>query len=203
MRRVILAVIAAGLAGCGGGDGALVAFGHSFVEGGQAGAGTPWVLRAAGELGLAADNRGVGGAESPAVAGVVAEYAPDPDDTVVIEAALNDARRLGRRGLRRYEASLERMLDHLTSSGVPPEIILVADPPIVAWDGYPPHDEGSARVLDAYNRVAAEVAQRHGADVADVGAEWDPAQHILRTDGVHPNDRGQQLIADAVVDEAR
>lgn len=203
MRRVILAVLAAALAGCGGEDGSLVAFGHSFVEGGQPGTGPAWASRAAGELGLVADNRGVSGAESPAIAEVVVQYTPDPDDTVAIEAALNDARRLGRAGLPRYEASLEEMLDHLTRGGTRPEIVLVADPPIVAWDAYPPYDDGSARVLAAYNRVTAEVAARHGADLAGVPAEWDPAEHILRADGVHPNDRGQQLLAEAVADEAR
>jgi len=145
-------------------------------------------------------NEGVGGSESPDVARTVLAYAPRPGDVVAIEATLNDVRRLGDTdaGRARYRVALDEMLRHLARAPSPPIVLLLLDPPITAWTGYPGHERGSIAALAAYATVACEVAAEHKAQVVELRAGWNLAEH-LSFDGVHPSTAGMQHIADAVV----
>lgn len=201
VRRIALVglVIAAG---CGTTDHRprLVTFGHSWVDGGAAGGPkTPWPDRTAKALDRHLDNEGVSATESPQVAKVVAAYQPRRGDDVVIECALNDLRRQGTSpaGVRRYTAALDRMLRHL--HGV--RTLLAMDPPIVGWRNGPraSYNHGSPAALRVYRAATRRVARRFRVRLVDLGADgWDARADTIPGEGIHPNERGTQLVADRV-----
>ncbi|MGI8622757.1 MAG: hypothetical protein ACR2NB_04530 [Solirubrobacteraceae bacterium] len=84
-------------------------------------------------------------------------YRPRPTDVVVVEPALNDVRHRGTAGLRRYRRSLGDMLSHLSQAARPGDVLVLVDPPIVAWRRYAPYDHGS-RALRAYREATRRVA---------------------------------------------
>lgn len=202
--RALAIAVCAALAGCGaegpavGAPERVVTFGHSFVQGRYPDRTiTPWPDRVAAHLGAPLSNRGVGGSESPAIAARVDAYEPRAGDVVVVEAALNDVRHLGRSGLPRYRRSLTRILERLTRSGERPRVAILIDPPIVAWKRYPPHDDGSPAALAEYGRATRALAARHHVRVIDLGRSWDPSRYVA-SDGVHPNEAGTERIATLV-----
>jgi lysophospholipase L1-like esterase len=115
-------------------------------------------------------------------------------DVIVLELgiqALNGSDRLAAVDealFRRYYAML---LDEATDRA--PTVIAVNIP----WLDWGPE---KAKRAEAYNRVIAEEAARHGAAVADV---WGPLQSCglacIGEDKFHPNDQGHHLIAEQVL----
>jgi hypothetical protein len=84
----------------------------------------------------------------------------------------------------------------LTPASDPPLVVLMADPPILAWGSFPPHDKGSTVASRAYantlRRATATVSPR--ALTVDPSPGWDP-QAMIGIDGVHPDDAGQAHLA--------
>lgn len=177
----------------------LVTFGHSYVKGRFPDPSvTPWPEQVATRRGLRLSNRAVDGATSPDVARSVNRYAAGPRDTVVIEAAVNDVGRHGIAGLAGYRAALRTMLRHLTRTGRPRQIILVADPPVASFAAFAPSRTGANVVLRRYARTTNGVARAFRVTFVDLGCGWDPQQDLSSVDGLHPSPDGTAFIADAV-----
>ncbi len=183
---------------------ALVAFGHSFVSGNAPGAPkTAWPARAARELGVCEDNRGVAGSGSGSTAGYVAGYAPAKQDVVVVQTILNDIFVTGVRGLADFRKQLDGMLKHLTTSDEQPKrVVLLIDPPPAAWTNRPgqapPYVHGSDGTLDQYADALKDVAEDYGGvKVVDLRRGWDPDRDEL-PDKLHPNEAGTARIAQLV-----
>lgn len=85
----------------------------------------------------------------------------------------------------------------LPESAAPPQVLVVKDPGIIAWDLYAPFDQGSAAALDAYNDAIDTVAAGFPNVTVVTVPGWDLAT-MAGPDGVHPNERGHAQIADAV-----
>jgi len=53
---------------------------------------------------------------------------------------------------------------------------------------------------DAYNRALASLAAERGAVYVDPGITWNASRELFAADGVHLNDAGTRVVADAVLD---
>jgi maltose O-acetyltransferase len=182
------------LVGCGGSRKAerLVVFGHSYVEGVPPV--TSWATRVAVAQDLPLINQGHHGDGCAATSSIAQSYEARDTDVVVIEDAINDTRRDGIGGVDKYETCLTRLVRHVQVGG-PLRVVLVADPPIVAWNVGP--QNGSDAASKAYGRATAEVAKRTGARFVDLSIGWVKARDIT-ADGIHPSDAGAARISDAV-----
>ncbi|MEP6649667.1 MAG: SGNH/GDSL hydrolase family protein, partial [Lapillicoccus sp.] len=79
-------------------------------------------------------------------------------------------------------------------AAAPDAVVLLVEQ--LDYGGYPPHDQGSALVFDAYNRRMALVADQHPRAVLVHVDGWDPTT-MLDDDTVHPNDLGHATLAAA------
>jgi lysophospholipase L1-like esterase len=183
----------------------MTAYGHSWVAGEAASDDAhAFVALAAAELGLEADNRGVGGSHSPATARVVAEDPPTGSAVVVVMTGLNDLRAAGTdpAGPRQYADALHAILRTVRTSAPDAVVVAVEQPHLAVYDRHPPHDRGSSDLVDAYDRVLRDVVAAHpGTRLATVPG-WDPGT-MLAADTVHPDDLGHAVLARAVVDAVR
>jgi lysophospholipase L1-like esterase len=184
--------------------GTLIAYGHSWVAGEAAtSAARGFVETAARVLGLAADNRGVGGSHAPDTAGLVSGDPPPAADVYVVMTGLNDARSVGDSpdALARYAGALQTIFARLGRAAPGAPVIAIAQPPLLDYSLHPPHDRGSDEILLAYNEQLRTVAGRHPQVVVAEVSAWDPAT-MLDEDTVHPNDAGHAELARAVVEAA-
>jgi len=174
----------------------LVTFGHSIVAG-IGNPARPWPPRVAERLAVPLENRGVGGAEAPDLARVVRAYRPRPGDVAVVQIGINDVLRHGLGGLPAFRAGLGDALSRLSRGLGSGRVACAFDAPIAAWRGTPftgpSFDRGSDEALAAYRRVAREIADARGVRFVDLGEGWDLADVV---DGLHPDERGTQAIAD-------
>ncbi|MET9018552.1 glycoside hydrolase domain-containing protein [Actinopolymorpha sp. NPDC004070] len=187
--------------------GRLLTFGHSYVAG--LGASRPdrsWAATVAAHTCRPLTNRAVSGSLSAQTEEEILAAAPafQPTDVVVVETGINDVRLYGPdpQRLSEYRSHLRTIVSHVRTAetGRPVPVVLVADPGIAptAWEQYAPYDKGSQQVADEYAQAVLDVAGEFpNARAEDVRGAWSPARHIA-ADGVHPNDAGHALIADAM-----
>jgi lysophospholipase L1-like esterase len=100
--------------------------------------------------------------------------------------------------------SAPMFLDCFLFPGAAPRspLVLVTDCPITAWSGFAPFNQGSEYALAAYRgALAAVAADFPSVRVADPRPAWNTAT-MLGPDGVHPNDLGHSVIADAAASAA-
>jgi lysophospholipase L1-like esterase len=177
----------------------LLCFGDSITSG--AGASTPALAYAslvAAALGRQLDNRAIGAslierqlreAIRPAV---IART-----DVVLFVTGYNDMR--AGTPLDRYRPMLAEALALLRASGA---LVVVGTCPRMTEAGYaaygPEWNHGSDQAVAAYNVVIAETATRYGCRIAYTERMYDPWN--VTSDMVHPNDRGHQQIAQAMLE---
>ncbi len=117
-----------------------------------------------------------------------------------------------------YEANLRFFCRELQKRNVR---VLLATPPPFRWTdalrkmyGKPPYDpddpEGFSVLIVHYAAAARKVAEEEGATLIDVWAaferydeEEDQSMDDLFLDGMHPNERGQKIIAELLLDVLR
>ncbi|TDE01989.1 GDSL-type esterase/lipase family protein [Jiangella asiatica] len=177
----------------------LTAYGHSWVGGaGASSVATRLVNLTARALGLDADNRGVSGTASTETAELVRRQPPPPAAAFLIMTGLNDARLNGLSpdGIDRYRAALSEIVTAVTTAAPGAYVVLVEQPRLLDYSGYPPHDRGSDDAVDRYNDVLREVAARFDRAIAARVDGWDPYT-MLDDDAVHPNDAGHDAVARA------
>lgn len=182
----------------------LYTFGHSYVAG--LGASRPdkaWASLVATGTCRSLVNRAGSGDISAETVNRVLMAAGDlrPTDVAIVETGINDVRLFGPDAglLDRYGQHISDILTHLKATGGPIPVVLVADPGIApsAWSAYAPYNRGSQAVANAYVQKLTSVARAFpNVTVVDVRETWSTAD--IAGDGVHPNDKGHALIADAV-----
>ena len=145
----------------------------------------------------------------------------DPD-VVVIQFGINDAAvdvwkdppaKESRVSLTDYEANLRHFIDALAKNGA--EVILMTPNPL-RWNkkmremyGKPPYDpddeDGFNAFLKLYAGKVRELAKEKKLPLVDVyrlfeahGAKADQSIDELLLDGIHPNERGQRIVADGL-----
>jgi lysophospholipase L1-like esterase len=179
----------------------LVAFGHSYVMGRYPDPSiTPYPEQVGAALGWEVSNRGVSGTTSDQVEKVVDQYDVSPADTVTIQASLNDVGYRGRGGLERYGKDLRGMLDHLTGGDIRPrQVIVMGDPPVIAWNLYKPVSRGSNLILKDYVALTKRIAKEYRVTYVDLGQGWDPAADLSPIDHIHPGASGTKKIRDKLV----
>jgi lysophospholipase L1-like esterase len=100
-----------------------------------------------------------------------------------------------------FQASLSDVVSSMISSGISADRIILASPPFISdYSSYgPPFNAGSVIKHQEYRNIISAVASTKGTRFIDV-YQW-MADHggaqLLDPDGVHPNDKGHQAIADA------
>lgn len=178
----------------------LAAYGHSWVAG--EGATTPaygFVQQVAAAVGAVPLDRAVGGSSTRDTAVLVGRDGPPAADLYLLMAGLNDARLDGLEAaaLRVYESALQALLGAFRAASPGAPVVMVQQPPLLDYSGYPPHNHGSDAALSAHNRILCRVAAAGGGTVVTI-AGWDPAA-MLDVDAVHPNDAGHAVIAASVL----
>ena len=145
-------------------------------------------------------NLGVGGSSTLEAAALVSRCGVVRAEAYLILTGLNDARLHGTdpAALDAYSSAMETVVTACEAAGPDAVVLLIEQPPLLDYSGYPPHDQGSLPALDAYNRRLALVADRHRQAVLVHVDGWDPAT-MLDDDTVHPNDRGHATLAAAAV----
>ena len=177
----------------------LVAYGHSWVAGEAASRRERRLTHlAAARLGMTPVSVGVGGSSTTDTAGLVRREGAVRADAYLILAGLNDARFHGTdpAALDAYSSALEFVVNACEAAAPDAVVLLVEQPPLLDYDRFPPHDQGSGSAVDAYNRRMADVADRHRQAVLVHVDGWD-ATTMLDEDTVHPNDLGHATIAAA------
>ena len=66
------------------------------------------------------------------------------------------------------------------------------------YDMWPPFDRGSVAATKVFNGVIRDLAQAQGCLLADIWEAQGQADWTVHSDGIHPNDLGQRLIANRV-----
>lgn len=144
-------------------------------------------------------------------------------DLVVIQFGINDSAvdvwkdppaTRSRVSLEDYAANLSNFVDRLIDDGA--TVILMTPNPIRWSDttrklyGKPPYDpsneDGFSQILKLYAEKTRELAAQRHLPLVDVdrlfeayGSEPGHSLDELLLDGMHPNDRGHQMVADALV----
>jgi lysophospholipase L1-like esterase len=178
----------------------LAAYGHSWVAGEAASHADRGLTElAAAHLGMSPVNRGVGGSSAPETAALVLREGVVRANAYLVLMGLNDARLHGSnpRALEAYTSALETVVAAIETAAPDAVVLLVEQPPLLAYGGYPPHHQGSTAAVDEYNRRMEQVAGRHRQAVLVHVDSWD-ATTMLDDDAVHPNDRGHATMAAAV-----
>ena len=179
----------------------LALYGHSWVAGEAASRPERGLGDLVGaHLGMTPINLGVGGSTTLETAALVSRHGIVRAEAFLILTGLNDARLHGTdpAALDAYTSALETVVTACQAAGPDTVVLLIEQPPLLDYSGYPPHDQGSLSALDAYNRRMALVADRHWQAVLVHVDGWDPAT-MLDDDTVHPNDRGHATLAAAAV----
>lgn len=179
----------------------LALYGHSWVAGEAASRPQHRLsdLVAVG-LGMTPVNLGVGGSSTVETAALVSRHGVVPAEAYLVLSGLNDARLHGTdpAALDAYSSALETVVTACEAAAPDAVVLLVEQPPLLDYGGYPPHDKGSPSAVDAYNRRMARAADRHRQAVQVHVGRWD-ATTMLDDDTVHPNDLGHATIAAAAV----
>ena len=205
LRILVAGLLLMALAGCGGngttsaGSGAdfgdnhpnvVVALGDSITEGVDGG-GAPWPGRLGGVSGKTVINAGVGGEPSGGAlsrcGGVLAAYKPG---YLIILTGANDA-------IMGY--STDDAVEHIRAMVQAAKANKTV--PIVAT--LLPMVEGHLIYNSAADRISAgvrSVASSEGVTLVNLNGEFGDPEHQLLSDGLHPNDIGNQIIAMAFND---
>jgi lysophospholipase L1-like esterase len=179
----------------------LVLYGHSWVAGEAA---TRPERRfsevTAASLGMTPVNLGVGGSSTIDTASHVSRHSTPRADAYLLLAGLNDARLNGcdPAALDAYSTALETIVTACEAVSPNAVVLLVAQPPLLDYSGYPPHNRGSDSALAAYNQRLRVVADRHPQAVMVHVDRWEPTT-MLDDDAVHPNDAGHAVLAAAAI----
>ncbi|WP_299166498.1 SGNH/GDSL hydrolase family protein [uncultured Arthrobacter sp.] len=179
----------------------LVSYGHSWVAGdGASFSRTSFAALAARELELALDNRAVGGSSSTATAELVVSSPPPPAPLYVVMTGLNDLRLHGEESfaLSGYSGVLRRILTALRRTSPNSLVVAVAQPYLVDFSLYPPHNRGNNQLVDDYNSVLRRASAEYSFVALAETDHWD-AELMLHEDTVHPNDAGHACLAQAVL----
>lgn len=179
----------------------MVSYGHSWIDGD--GASTPeacLAARAASGLGLQLDNRGVGGSSSTGTAALVRADPPPPAALYLLMTGLNDLRLAGQSpsGLADYAASLHTVFGAFRTAAPEALVVAVAQPPLLDFSLYAPHNQGSNTLVDTYNAALRQAVAGDSRAVLAEAPDWDAAT-MLDDDTVHPNDAGHACLARAVI----
>ncbi|MFX1818583.1 SGNH/GDSL hydrolase family protein [Pseudarthrobacter sp. CC4] len=179
----------------------LLAYGHSWVDGdGATSRSACLAARVARELGLELDNRGVGGSSSTGTAALVRQDPPRPARLYLVMTGLNDLRLGGDSAsvLADYEASLRTVFDAFRLAAADALVVAFAQPHLLDFSLYAPHNLGSNGLVDTYNGVLRQVAADYPRVVVAEATDWD-ARTMLDPDTVHANDAGHECLARAAI----
>ena len=177
----------------------LVLYGHSWVAGEAASRPERRLSDlVAAHLGMTPVNAAIGGSSASQTAALVRRDGVVHGEAYLILAGLNDARLHGTdpTALDAYSSALETVVTACETAAPDAVVLLVEQPPLLDYSRYPPHDQGSAAALAAYNRRMGLTAERHRRAVLVHVDGWDPTT-MLDDDTVHPNDLGHATLAGA------
>ena len=76
-----------------------------------------------------------------------------------------------------------------------PLIVLTTVYYMTGWKSYPPFDQGSVELTEAYNDGIRRLARKEGCVLADVWDAEGQADWLIHPDGVHANTVGNRVIA--------
>lgn len=179
----------------------MVSYGHSWVDGdGASTRASCLAALVAAQLGLELDNRGVGGSSSTGTAALTLAAPPPPAVLYLVMTGLNDLRLGGDApsSLDQYGNALRTILGTIRQSSPDALVAALAQPYLLDFSLYPPHNLGSNALVDTYNAALRKVCAEHRNVVVVEPADWDAAS-MLDPDTVHPNDAGHRCLARAAV----
>ena len=166
------------------------AVGDSITYGGNGG-GAPYPPRLAGITGKTVSNHGVPGAESGDLVGDVGNIlANETPAAVLILLGANDVINGAPHDV--TINNLRSMIQQAKANNTVP-VIATLTPMIYVHDIF----NGSAQELSSLIR---DLASSEGANLVDLESEFGSGEGLLLGDGLHPNEVGNQIIAEAFAD---
>jgi lysophospholipase L1-like esterase len=115
-------------------------------------------------------------------------------DLVVIQYGLNDMRAGTPVGP--FAEVVQDLIDRIRK-GTDAAVMLGNVAHMTAYDGYAPFCAGSDETNHIYNLAIAHLGAANRLPVADVHGAMNHADNMVHPDGVHPNDLGHEVIAQA------
>jgi lysophospholipase L1-like esterase len=115
-------------------------------------------------------------------------------DLVVIQYGLNDMRAGTPLGL--FAEVMQDLIDRI-GKGTRAAMMLGNVAHMTGYGDYAPFCAGSDETNHLYNLAIAHLGAVNGLPVADVHAAMNHADGLVHPDGVHPNDMGHEVIAQA------
>jgi lysophospholipase L1-like esterase len=179
----------------------IVCFGDSITRGG-------YPQRLAARLGdVDVTNAGVNGNTTRmALRRLQKDVLEKRPDVVVIFFGTNDCRLAEPKvhvPLDEYRANLQRMIDQVTGKGA--RVVLCTPPPIDATAYFTRHARapfdaagGLEKVLAGYRQVVLEVGEKNKVPVVDLNQTLAKDLSWRSADGVHPTEKGNDVIAEQV-----
>ena len=120
--------------------------------------------------------------------------AHDPD-LLVISYGLNDAR--GGTPVEMFREELANLVAMIRKACSP--LILLPGPYfMIDYAGYKPFDQATPEVFESFNLVTKQVADANDCLCCDVYHTYGHASWMVHNDGIHANDLGHMLIANAL-----
>lgn len=168
-----------------------VAMGDSITSGREAPAGAPYPDRLAGIVGKTVVNAGVGGAYSASgvgsVGGLLQRYQPA---RILVLYGSNDATA----GISpdAFEGNIRAIVGAAKVNKTIPVIATV-----------PPQYDSRASVMgtiDEYNKRIRSIGSSENVPVANVRGEFGNNRDLIQSDGLHPTDTGNQVLAFSFAD---
>lgn len=126
-------------------------------------------------------------------------------DIAVILLGTNDTKPVNRKGREAFEKEYRLLLDRLLNLAYPPKIVLCTP----AWAVNAANrfqfitNDTEASLLPEIAEAVRSVAAEYGLPLVDLYAAFDGRRELLSYDGVHPNARGAQVIAEQTAEVIR
>jgi lysophospholipase L1-like esterase len=161
-------------------------------------------------LGVAEINRGVSGScaqagsgdgiATPAINRYVADVIDQVPSFVFICLGANDIYRANDYTVEGFQHAIGKMIDDMIVAGISPRNIFLATPPYTADSWYSNNPVGSRKKALDYMSATYRIAESKNVVIVDI---YTPMQTqgaaALLSDGLHPNDSGAQVIAQAFI----
>jgi lysophospholipase L1-like esterase len=80
------------------------------------------------------------------------------------------------------------------------QLLALTVPHMSKFQTFPPRDRGSRELTQAYNAAIVQQAAHFAIPIADVSAAMAFKDELVHVDGVHPNDAGQRVIGNRVLE---
>lgn len=127
------------------------------------------------------------------------EFLPD---IVIIMLGTNDTRTVNQKGLELYREAYSALLDTYIGLSSSPKVYVMAPPPCYPFLGKVGYHIDAEMIKNEIRPTVFSLAEEKGIGLIDLYSVFDGKKELF-TDGVHPNAKGAELLAQTVYDRIK